>query len=165
MPSQLTSALGTVTKTLSDVLRSVAGVAFTPPSVSIGTGHTSTSTAGSTHKSTASITGLTITLPSIALPSALSTVTTAIPGAATIAGNVVSVLGGTVHVAVLAESATHTPATSHLVRAPGTPSTPRARVVRRLAGTGLSHTVPVVAALFIVAALAVLHRRRTSTDA
>ena len=161
VPAQLTTVLGSVTKTLSDVLRSVAGVAFTPPSVSIGTGHTSTSTVGATRKSTASITGLTITLPSIALPSALSTVTTAIPGAATIAGNVVSVLGGTVHVAVLAESATYTPATSTTTSsgAPGTTTDDPS-----LASTGLSHTIPVVAALFVVAALAVLHRRRTTYE-
>ncbi|HMC70941.1 MAG TPA: hypothetical protein VKJ07_17420, partial [Mycobacteriales bacterium] len=163
VPSQLTSALGAVTKTLSDVLLSVGGVAFVPPSVSIGTGHTSRSTTGSTHKSTASITGLTITLPSIALPATLSNVTTAIPGAATITGNVVSVLGGTVHVAVLAESATHTPATS--TTSSGTPGTPSSSPGGpSLAGTGLSHTVPVVAALFILAALAVLHRRRMSAD-
>jgi hypothetical protein len=162
VPAQLTTALASVTKTLSDVLRSVAGVAFTPPSVSVGAGHTSTSTTGSTRKSTASITGLTITLPSIALPSALSTVTTAIPGATAIAGNVVSVLGGTVHVAVLAESATYTPATS-TTSSSGTPGSTTNEP--SLAGTGLSHTIPVVAALFVVAALAVLHRRRISTDA
>ena len=160
VPAQLTTVLGTVTKTLSDVLRSVAGVAFTPPSVSIGSGHTSTSTVGSTHKSTASITGLTITLPSIALPTTLSTVVSAVPGAATIVGNVVSVLGGTVHVAVLAESASYTPATS--TTSSGSPGSSAGGPT--LAGTGLSRTVPVVAALFVVAALAVLHRRRTSTD-
>jgi len=158
LPSQLTSALGAVTQQLSDVLNSVANVAFTPPSVSIGTGHTSTSKVGSTNKSTASITGLTITLPSIALPTTLSSVTTAIPGAATIVGNVVSVLGGTVHVAVLAESATHTPATSTTSSTPGSSGGPS------LAGTGMSRTVPVVAALFVLAALAVLHRRRASTE-
>ena len=171
-PAQLTAALGTVTQTLSDVLRSVAGVAFTPPSVSIGSGHTSRSVSGTTHKSTASITGLTITLPSITLPSVLSTVTTAVPGATTIAGNAVSVLGGTVHVAVLAESATHTPSTSTTSSGTpgtpgtsGTPSTPTTSSGNpSLAGTGLSHTVPVVAALFIVAALAVLHRRRMTSE-
>src|SRR3954452_4572727 len=163
VPSQLTSALGSVTKTLSDVLTSVAGVAFTPPSVSVGTGRTSTSTVGSTHKATASITGLTITLPSIAMPTALSTVTTQVPGAATIVGNVVSVLGGTVHVAVLAESATHTPATSST--SSGTPGTPgNSSGGPSLASTGLSHTIPVVAALFVVAALAVLHRRRMTIE-
>ena len=159
VPSQLTSLLGTATKTLSDVLTSVAGVAFTPPSVSVGTGHTSTSTVGSTHKATASITGLTITLPSIALPSALSTVTTAVPGAATIVGNVVSVLGGTAHVAVLAESATHTPATSTTSGSPGSSAGGPS-----LAGTGMSRGIPVVAALFVVTALAVLHRRRTTYE-
>ncbi|HVI35691.1 MAG TPA: hypothetical protein VM684_05640, partial [Gaiellales bacterium] len=166
VPAQLTTALGSVTKTLSDVLLSATGVAFTPPSVSIGAGHTSTSTTGSTRKSTASITGLTITLPSIALPTALSTVTTAIPGAATIAGNVVSVLGGTVHVAVLAESATYTPATTTTSSGtPGTPGTPgTSSGGPSLASTGLSHTIPVVAALFVVAALAVLHRRRMTIE-
>jgi trimeric autotransporter adhesin len=159
VPSQLTSVLGTTTKTLSDVLNSVPGVAFTPPSVGIGSGHTGTSTVGSTHKATASITGLTITLPSIAMPTALSTITTAVPGAATIVGNVVSVLGGTVHVAVLAESATHTPATSTTSGSPGSSAGGPS-----LAGTGMSRTIPVVAVLFVLTALAVLHRRRVSTE-
>lgn len=162
LPSQLTSALGAVTKTLGDVLRSVTGVAFTPPSVSVGTGQTGTSTVGSTHKSTASITGLTITLPAIALPTSLSTVVSAIPGATTITGNIVSVLGGTMHVGVLAESASYTPSKTTSSGTPGTPGTTSGGP--SLAGTGLSRTIPVVAALFVVTALAVLHRRRSAID-
>jgi hypothetical protein len=167
VPAQLTSVLSGVTNTLSEVLRSVAGVAFTPPSIQVGTGHTSTSTVGSTRKATASITGVTVTLPSIALPAALSNVTTAIPGAATIVGNVVSVLGGSVQVATLAESASHTPATSASsgtpgAGSPGSPGTTSGGP--SLAGTGLSRTIPALAALLMLGALAVMHRRRTTTD-
>ena len=162
VPAQLTSALGAVTTTLSDVLRSVAGVAFTPPSIAVGTGHTSTSTVGSTRKATASITGLTVTLPSIALPTALSTITTAVPGAATIAGNVVSVLGGSVKVGTLAESASFTPAKSTTSKTPSGSKTPNGGP--SLAGTGMSPLVPAVAALLILAALVML-RRRSNTHA
>ena len=158
LPSQLTSALGAVTATLSSVLRSVAGVAFTPPSIAVGTGHTSTSTVGTTRKATASITGLTVTLPSIAMPTALSTITTAVPGAATIAGTVVSVLGGSVKVGTLAESASYTPAKS---TTSGTPSGAKKPTNGpSLAGTGMSPVIPAVAALLMLAALAMLHRRR-----
>ena len=159
LPSQLTSVLGAATSTLDSVLSSVTGVTFTPPSIAIGTGHTSTSTVGSTRKATASITGLTVTLPSIALPTSLSTITTAVPGAATIVGNVVSVLGGSVRVATLAESAAHTPATSTTTKTPSGSKTPSGGPT--LAGTGLSRTIPALAALLIVGALAMLHRRRT----
>ena len=160
VPSQLTSALGAVTSTLSSVLTSVAGVAFTPPSIAVGTGKTSTSTVGSTRKATASITGVTVTLPSIAMPTALSTITTAVPGAATIAGNVVSVLGGSVKVGTLAESAAYTPSKS---TTSGTPSGSKNPNGPSLAGTGMSPLVPAVAALLILAALAIMHRRRTTT--
>jgi hypothetical protein len=166
VPSQLTSALGAATKTLSDVLRSVAGVAFTPPSIAIGTGTTSTSKVGDTRKATASITGLTVTLPAIALPTALSTIVTAVPGAATIAGNVVSVLGGSVKVGTLAESAAHTPASS-TTSTPSTPSTPTGSKTPSgpsLASTGLSRTIPALAALFVLGALAVFHRRRVAHE-
>lgn len=161
VPSQLTSALGAVTTTLSQVLRSVAGVAFTPPSIAVGTGHTSTSTVGSTRKATASITGVTVTLPSIAMPTALSTITTAVPGAATIVGNVVSVLGGSVKVGTLAESASYTPAKSTTSNTPSGSKTPNGP---SLAGTGMSPLVPAIAALLILAALAMLHRRRVTTN-
>jgi hypothetical protein len=159
--SQLTSVLGVATTTLSDVLRSVTGVAFTPPSIQVGAGHTSTSTVGSTRKATASITGLTVTLPSIALPTSLSTVTSAI-GAATIAGNVVSVLGGSFKVATLAESASYTPAASTTSKTSSGSTTPSGGPT--LAGTGLSRTVPAIAALLVLGALALLHRRRTAIE-
>ena len=97
----------------------------------------------------------------------MSTAVTLAPQcAATIASNVVSVLGGTVHVAVLAESATYTPATTTTSSGtPGTPGTPgTSSGGPSLASTGLSHTIPVVAALFVVAALAVLHRRRMTIE-
>jgi hypothetical protein len=160
LPSQLTSVLGAATKTLSDVLLSVAGVAFTPPSIAVGTGHTASSLVGTTRKSTASITAVTVTLPSIALPTALSTITTAVPGAATIAGNVVSVLGGSLKVGTLAESAAYTPSKSTTSNTPsGSTKNPKGP---SLAGTGMSSLIPAVAALLILAALAMLHRRRVA---
>ena len=159
VPSQLTSVLGAATQTLSEVLRSVAGVAFTPPSIAVGTGHTSTSTVGSTRKATASITAVTVTLPSIAMPTALSTITSAVPGAATIAGSVVSVLGGSLKVGTLAESASYTPSKSTTSNTPSGSKTPNGP---SLAGTGMSSVVPAVAALLILAALVMLHRRRIS---
>ena len=163
VPSQLTSALGAVTSTLSSVLTSVAGVAFTPPSIAVGTGKTSTSNVGDTRKATASITGVTVTLPSIAMPTALSTITTAVPGAATIAGNVVSVLGGSVKVGTLAESAAYTPSKS-TTSSSGTPSGSKTPNGPSLAGTGMSPLVPAVAALLILGALALLHRRFRTTS-
>jgi hypothetical protein len=165
VPSQLTSVLGTATKTLGDVLRSVAGVAFTPPSIAVGTGSTSTSKVGNTRKATASITALTVTLPAIALPTTLSTLVTAVPGAATIAGNVVSVLGGSVKVGTLAESAAHTPATSTTSGTPSTPTGSKTPNGPSLAGTGLSRSIPALAALLVLASLVMLHRRRINTDA
>jgi hypothetical protein len=159
LPSQLTSVLGAATKTLTDVLTSVSGVTFTPPSIQVGAGNTATSTVGTTRKATASITGLTITLPSIALPTSLSTLTSAIPGAATITNGVASVLGGTVHVAVLAESASYTPATTTTKTPTGSKTPSSSSGNPSLADTGLTRAVPAVAALLVIAALAVMRRR------
>jgi hypothetical protein len=60
---------------------------------------------------------------------------------------------------VLAESATHTPTTSTTSGSPGSSAGGPS-----LAGTGMSRTIPVVAVLFVLTALAVLHRRRVSTE-
>ena len=51
--AQLTSLLDGVTGTLSDVLESVAGVSFTPPSISVGTPTHSTDQQGRTRSATA----------------------------------------------------------------------------------------------------------------
>jgi hypothetical protein len=157
---QLTSVLGGVTNTLAGVLNSVAGVTFTPPSVQVGTPHTSASKHGTTHRATASVTGLTVTLPTIKLPAALSTITSSVPGASVVNG-VVNVLGGSVKVGSLDEAADLTPGTTS-----STPSTTPSSSSGgpSLAGTGMSTTIPAVAALLVIAALAVLRRRATRGD-
>lgn len=158
--SSLTTALGSVTSTLAGVLNSVAGVSFTPPTVTLGTPHTSRSQQGQTRKATASITGLTLTLPTITLPAALSTITANTPAASVVNG-VVSVLGGTVKLFDVSEAADFTPAVT--TTTPSTPSSPSPSTSGgspSLASTGLSRTVPVAGALLVIAALAVLHRRR-----
>jgi len=157
---QLTSVLSGVTNTLAGVLNSVAGVTFTPPSVQVGTPHTTSSKQGTTHRATASITGVTVTLPTIKLPAALSTITSSLPGASVVNG-VVNVLGGSVKVGTLDESADLTPGTT----SSSTPSTPTSSSGGpSLAGTGMSSTIPAVAALLVIAALVVLRRRATRGD-
>jgi hypothetical protein len=157
---QLTSALTSVTSTLSGVLNSVAGVTFTPPAIALGVPHTSATKQGNTSKATAGITGLTLTLPSISMPQALSTVANAVPGATSIVNSVVKVLGGSLKVADLAESADFTPGTSSSSGSPRTPSTPGK--TGQLPGTGMSPVIPAVAALVLVSALGLLHRRRVT---
>lgn len=170
--SQLTSAVGGVMTTLAGVLNSVAGVRFTPPAIAIGSGKTDTTTSGTTRQASASITGLTLTLPSIQLPSQLSTVTQAVPNFATIANGVTSILGGQLQVATLNEAAAMTPGTtastpdnpSSPTDNPATPSTPASPSSPSLAHTGLATTLPLSAALLILAALAVAHRRRATAE-
>ena len=142
--SQLTSALSTVTSTLSGVLNSVAGVSFTPPSIAIGTPTKSTSTTGTTRHAAASISAVTVTMPTLTLPSAL-----ALPGVPT---NV----GGKLVVGQLAETAAYTPGTTTTTSTPGTTKTSTGK----LANTGGSPILPIVAALLMVGALAIVHRRR-----
>lgn len=148
--SQLTSALSSVTTTLTGILTSVTGVTFSPPSVALGTGSTSRTTSGATHTATAAITGVTITMPKITLPASLSTLQSA-----------VDVVGGQLKLGVLSDAAQHTPGSSTTTTSPGTTtSTPGTSHTPSLAKTGLARTIPMIAALLVVAALAVLHRRR-----
>lgn len=161
--ASLTSTLNSVTSTLAGVLNSVTGVSFTAPAISIGTPHTSTSTQGKTHKATASITGLTLTLPTIQLPTALSTITSSLPGA-TIANGLVSVLGGSLKVAELSESVDHTPGTTSSTGTPSTAKAPKPSSGPGLANTGMSSIVPAIAAVLVMASLAVLHRRRRTDE-
>lgn len=147
-PTAVTSALNSVLTQLSGILNSVAGISFTPPSIAVGVGQTSRSVSGTTHLASASITGVTITLPKLTLPKALDN----LPLATTLVTN-----GGTVQIATLAENASYgqgTLASGH----PGSGSkTPN------LAGTGMSYGVPVAAALLVMTGLAVMRRRRTVT--
>jgi len=138
--SQLTSALSSVTSTLSGVLNSVTGVSFTPPSIAIGTPTKSTSKTGTTSHAAAAISAVTVTMPTLTLPTAL-----ALPGVPT---NV----GGKLVVGQLAETAAFTPASSTTTKTPGSTG--------KLANTGGSPILPIVAALLMVGGLAVLRRRR-----
>jgi hypothetical protein len=112
--AQLTNLLGGVTDTLSDVLESVAGVSFTAPSIAIGTPSHSTDQQGRTRYATASITGVTLTLPSVTLPASLR-----------VAG-VPTGISGSLTLGSLAETAQWTPAATSAgtPNTPGTPSTP-----------------------------------------
>ncbi|MDQ1747505.1 MAG: hypothetical protein QOD07_1768 [Frankiaceae bacterium] len=160
-PAALTSTLNGVLAQLSGVLNSVAGISFTPPSVAVGVGHTSRSVSGTAHLATASITGVTITLPKLTLPTSfLNLAARSAKGAsprATVPTTVVT-NGGTVEVGTLSESASYTPAVTGSAGAPGSGSkTPN------LAGTGMSYSLPVAAALVVMSGLALLRRRRAAT--
>jgi hypothetical protein len=137
--SQLTSALSTVTSTLSSVLNSVTGVSFTPPSIAIGAPTKSTSSSGSTRHAAASISAVTVTMPTLTLPTAL-----ALPGVPT---NV----GGKLVVGQLAETATYVL---------GTKTTRTTGKTGKLANTGGSPILPIIAALLVMSGLAIVHRRR-----
>jgi hypothetical protein len=166
-PAMLTSTLNGVLAQLSGVLNSVAGISFTPPSVAVGVGQTSRSVSGATHNASASITGVTITLPKLTLPT--SFLNLAVINArgmvakakamnqlasprATLATTVVT-NGGTLAVATLSENASYTAGSAAGSPGSGGPS---------LAGTGMSYTVPVVAALLVMTGLAVVRRRRAA---
>jgi hypothetical protein len=149
---------------LSSVLNSVAGISFTPPSVAVGVGQTSRSVSGTTHLASASITGVTITLPKLTLPSGLlnlAVVSHAKTNATSHVAPRVSVpttvsLGGTIEIATLGESASYGQGTLSSAGSPGSGKT--------LAGTGLSYSVPVAAALLVLTGLAVARRRRLAAE-
>lgn len=155
--STFTSALAGVTGTLTDVLNTV-GVTFTPPTISAGTPQHSTSTSGTTRKASASITGLTINLPTLSVPAALS-----------LTGTAVSTPAGSLIAGVLSEVAQWTPASTSTT--PGTTKPPTKQPTGNpsttpgtpsggpsLAGTGGNMVLPLVASLLIGAAF--ITRRR-----
>ena len=148
--NSLSKTLGTVTDTLSSVLESVAGVQFTPPSVEIGKPSKSTKTTGTTRFATASITGLTLTLPSLELPNALT-----LPGVPT-------GISGALTVGQLTDSAKFTPGTT----APATPSTPRSpnnpSQGSPLPDTGGRALLPVAGLLILGSGLLLWRRLRTT---
>jgi len=146
--TSLTKSLGAVTDTLSSVLESVAGVSFTPPSISVGTPSKSTKTAGTTRFASASITGVTLTLPSLTLPAALK-----LPGAPT-------GVSGALTFGQLSETAQWTPGTT---ATPSTPSTNHPSQGSGLPDTGGRMLLP-IAGLLILGAGALLWRRTRSTD-
>jgi hypothetical protein len=170
-PAALTSTLNNVLAQLSGVLNSVAGISFTAPSIAVGVGQTSRSVSGTTHLASASITGVTITLPKLTLPTsflnlavrnaksmsakAAALAKVASPKAAIPTTVITS--GGTIEVATLSESASYGQGVTGSAGSPGSGSNPG------LAGTGASYTLPVVAALLVMAGLAITRRRRTAT--
>jgi hypothetical protein len=151
--AQLTGVLGDVTDTLSGVLESVAGVSFTAPTIAVGTPSHSTDQQGRTRYAKASITGVTLTLPSITLPAALS-----LPGVPTD-------VTGSVTLGQLAETAQWTPATAQTT-APGTPAPGTPTGGSPLPDTGGRMLLSLAGLLVFGAALA-LRRfgRRTVADA
>jgi len=163
--ADLTTALNGVLAQLSSVLNSVAGISFTPPSVAVGVGQTSRSVSGVTHTATASITGVTITLPKLTLPTSFLNLSVRTAKSMAAKGKALSQFvsaavpttvitnGGTVAIATLAESASYSTGASAGSPGSGTPG---------LADTGLSYSVPVVAAMLVTAGLAVLRRRRAA---
>lgn len=143
----LTSTLGGATKTLSSVLESVTGVSFTPPTIAIGTPAHSTRRSGTTRFASASITGVTLTLPSLTLPTAL-----ALPGVPT-------GVHGSVTIGRLAESSQWAPGQSAPSSTPSTPSTPQHPTSGNpLPDTGARMLLSVVGLVLIGTALAVRRR-------
>lgn len=169
VPSALTTTLNGVLAQLSGVLNSVAGISFTPPSVAVGVGKTSRSVSGATHTASASITGVTITLPKLTLPTTFLNLavshTRGLTAKAKAFGKIatsraaidttVVTSGGTIEVATLAETA------SYSTSAAGTPGSSNSP---GLAGTGSSYSVPVVAAVLVMSGLVVMRRRRAATE-
>lgn len=164
-PAALTTTLNGVLTQLSSVLNSVAGISFTPPSVAVGVGQTSRSVTGVTHTATASITGVTVTLPKLTLPTSFlnlsvrSAKTMAAKGKAlskfvsAAVPTTVITSGGTLQIGTLAESASFSTGASAGSPGAGGPG---------LAGTGLSYDLPVAAAMVVLAGLAIARRRRVA---
>ena len=173
-PAALTSTLNGVLAQLAGVLNSVAGISFTPPSVAVGVGHTARSVSGTTHLASASITGVTITLPKLTLPDSFLNLLVrnakgmaakaqalhrvASQRAAVIPTTVIT-SGGTVEIGTVSESASYTPAVTGSAGSPGSGSGGKKPT---LAGTGMSYSLPVAAALVVMSGLAALRRRRTA---
>lgn len=155
--TSLTSALDGVMSTLSSVLNSVTGVSFTPAKIAIGQPAHSTHTTGTTRFATASITGLTLTLPSITLPQAL-----------TLAG-VPTGISGSLSLGALTDSAQFTPGTVTKTSTPKTtktptPSTPHTPSTSHLPDTGGRMLLP-IAGLLIIGCALMLRRRIASRSA
>jgi hypothetical protein len=128
------------------VLNSVPGVTFVPPSIAVGTPSHSVRTSGATRFAAASLRGVTVTLPTLALSGAA--VPLALPGGLT-SGAGKLVLGN------LSESASWTPASA----TSGSP-VPGGAGGPQLGDTGGKLLLPILATILI--GLAVAARRRWS---
>jgi hypothetical protein len=144
--STVTDAVATVGSTLASVLNSVPGVTFVPPSIAVGTPSHSVRTSGATRFAAASLRGVTVTLPTLALSGAA--VPLALPGGLT-SGAGKLVLGN------LSESASWTPASA----TSGSP-VPGGAGGPQLGDTGGKLLLPILATILI--GLAVAARRRWS---
>ena len=143
--STVTDALDTVGSTLASVLNSVPGVTFTPPSIAIGKPSHSTRTSGTTRFASASVKGVTVNLPTLALSGAALPL--ALPGGIN-SGAGALVLGD------LTESASWTPSSAQNSPVPGGAGGPQ------LGDTGGNVLLPILGAVILVVAAAV--RRRWS---
>ena len=147
--TSLTTSLDDVMNTLSGVLNSVTGVSFTPAKLTIGQPVHTTQIKGTSRMANASVTALTLKLPSITLPQAL-----------TLAG-VPTGISGSLSLGALTDQAvwtpgsvlsTGTPTTHPAVKPPSTPSsTP-------LPNTGGRMLLP-FAGLLIMGTAVMLRRR------
>ena len=146
--SAVSGAVATVGSTLASVLNSVPGVTFVPPSISVGTPSHSTKTVGRTRFANASVTGVTLTLPTLDLSGA--GLPLALPGGLSASGSLV--LGQ------LTESAQWTPSVSHT--STSTSGSPVPSGGQQLGDTGGRVLLPILAT--IVLGLAVAVRRRWS---
>jgi hypothetical protein len=143
--SSLTQALTAQLQPLTQALNSVAGISFTPPKIAVGVPTHGTSTSGATRSAHAGVSAVTVTLPTITLPSALH-----------VAG-VPAAVSGSLRVGVLAEKATWTPSVSQTVTTPDQ-QPPTTGNGPQLSDTGGRIALPIVAVV-VLAAAAVLRRR------
>jgi hypothetical protein len=151
----LTSTLAGVTDTLSGILESVTGVSFTAPTIAVGTPSTSTDQQGRTRFAAASITGVTLKLPSISISSAA-------PAGLELPG-VPDGVNGSIQIGRLAETAQWTPAASATTPdSPNTPDTPGSD--GPLPDTGAPVLLPFAGLLAIGAGLALRRRLRPGTE-
>lgn len=149
--ADLTSTLNGVMTTLSSVLESVTGVSFTPASIEIGKATKSTDTKGTTRFAKASVTGVTVNLPSIELPAALT-----LPGVPT-------GISGSLELGALTDTAQWTPGTSSTPSTPNTPApTTGTPSGSPLPDTGGRAVLPVAGLLIIASALLLRRRLRTA---
>jgi hypothetical protein len=152
----LTQTLGSVTDTLSGVLESVTGVSFTAPTIAVGTPSTSTDQQGRTRYAAASITGVTLKLPSISISSAA-------PAGLELPG-VPDGVNGSVQIGRLSETAQWTPAVSATTETPNNPDTPGSSGGGPLPDTGGRVLLPFAGLLAIGAGLALRRRLRPGTE-
>src|SRR3954453_5767957 len=146
--SALSGAVDTLGSTLASVLNSVPGVTFVPPSISVGTPSHSTKTVGRTRFANASVTGVTLTLPTLDLSGA--GLPLALPGGLSASGSLV--LGQ------LTEGAQWTPPISHTTTS--TSGSPVPGGGQQLGDTGGRVLLPILATIVLGVAVAV--RRRWS---